>query len=104
MSKRVMRDLLLEEQLLRDEAWESKPVASAPGVAQPPNTKTWRKSACLRIADADGRVIRSYRWCLELPVPIVLVVCWLFGVALIGLCAGALYLLLWTSVGVAAGA
>jgi hypothetical protein len=104
MSKRVMRDLLLEEQLLRDGVWESKPVASAPGVAQSPNTKTWRKRTCLQIADADGRVSRSYRWGLELPVPIVLVVCWLVGVGLIGLCAGALYLLLWTSVGVAAGA
>ena len=81
MGKRFLRDLLLEEQLLYDEAWESKPVASAPGVAQSPNTKT------------DGRVSRSYRWCLELPVPCVLGVCWLVGVALIGLGAWALYLL-----------
>ncbi len=73
MGKRFKRDLLLEEQLLRDEAWESKPVASAPEVAQPPNTKT------------DGLVSKLCGWWLELPVPCVLGVCWLLGVALIGL-------------------
>ena len=81
MSKRVVRDLLLEEQLLHDEAWESKPVASAPEVAHPPKTKS------------AGRVSRLYGWGLELPVPCVLGVCWLVGVALIGLGAWALYLL-----------
>ena len=81
MGKRFMRNLLLEEQLLYDEAWESKPVASAPEVAHPPKTKS------------AGRVSRLYGWGLDLPVPCVLGVCWLVGVALIGLGAWALYLL-----------
>ena len=91
MGKRFMRDLLLEEQLLRDEAWESKPVASAPKVAHPPKTKS------------AGRVSRLYGWGLELPVPCVLGVCWLVGVALIGLGAWALYLL-WSLLMLLAGA
>ena len=81
MGKRFMRNLLLEEQVLRDEAWDSKPVASAPGVAQSPNT------------ESDGLVSRLYGWWIELPVPCVLGVCWLVGVALIGLGGWALYLL-----------
>ena len=86
-----MRDLLLEEQLIHDEAWESKPVASAPEVAHSPKTKS------------NGRVSRLYGWCLELPVPCVLGVCWLVGVALIGLGAWALYLL-WSLLILLAGA
>lgn len=54
--------------------------------------------------DLRAREVSPYERFLELPVPIVLVVCWLFGVALIGSCAGALYLLLWSLVRVAAGA
>ena len=87
MSKRSMRDLLLEEQLLHDEAWESKAVASAPGVAHSTN----------------GRVSNLYKWCLELPVPCVLGICWLAGVALIGLGSWALYLL-WSLLRLLAGA
>jgi hypothetical protein len=86
-----MGDLPLEEQLLRDEAWESKPVAFATGVAQSPNTKS------------DRRVSRLYGWWLELPVPCVLGVCWLVGVAFIGLGAWALYLL-WSLLILLAGA
>jgi Flp pilus assembly protein TadB len=48
------------------------------------------------------REVSPYERFLELPVPIVLVVCWLAGVALIGLCASVL-LLLWLLLGVAAG-
>ena len=39
-------------------------------------------------------LLRVYEQFLELPVPIVLAVMWLAGVALIGLCGLALYLLL----------
>jgi hypothetical protein len=48
------------------------------------------------------REVSPYERFLELPVPIVLVLCWLAGVALIGLCASVL-LLLWLLLGVAAG-
>jgi hypothetical protein len=48
------------------------------------------------------REVSPYKRFLELPVPIVLVVGWLAGVALIGLCASVL-LLLWLLLGVAAG-
>jgi hypothetical protein len=39
-----------------------------------------------------GRIVRAYEWFLELPVTIVLVVLWLAGMGLVGLCALALYL------------
>jgi hypothetical protein len=91
MGKRCLRDLLLEEQLIHDEAWESKPVTSAPEVAHSPK------------AESTGKVSRLYGWGLELPVPCVLGVCWLVGVALIGLGAWALYLL-WSLLIVIAGA
>ncbi len=39
----------------------------------------------------DSLLERVYEWFLELPVPIVLAVMWLAGVALIGLCGAALY-------------
>ena len=49
-----------------------------------------------------AREVSPYERFLELPVPIVLVVCWLVGVALISLCASVLFLL-WLLLGVAAG-
>jgi hypothetical protein len=45
---------------------------------------------------------RVYEWFLELPVPIVLAVMWLAGVALIGLCVAALYSS-WLALGAVAG-
>ena len=39
-----------------------------------------------------GWVERAYEWFLELPVPAVLVVLWLAGVALLGACVLLLYL------------
>ena len=44
-----------------------------------------------------------YEGFLELPGPIVLLVLWLAGAALIGLCALALYQLLWLLLGTLAG-
>ncbi len=95
MGKLSTLDRLQEEQHTRDEAWESKQGASAHEVAQSSNT-------CLRIPDGDGRVSRTYRWCLELPVPCVLGLCWLVGAALIGVGVWALYLL-WSLLIVLAG-
>ena len=43
MSNRVIIEVLLEEQVLSDLAWESKLEASAHGVGQTRNTKTRRK-------------------------------------------------------------
>ena len=54
------------------------------------------------LRDLREREVSPYKRFLELPVPIVLVVGWLAGVALIGLCASVL-LLLWLLLGVAAG-
>ena len=42
-------------------------------------------------AKRRGSIERSYEAFLELPVPVVLVVLWLLGVMLLGLCAAALY-------------
>jgi hypothetical protein len=39
-----------------------------------------------------NRIVRTYEWFLELPVGIVLLVLWLTGVGIVGLCALALYL------------
>ena len=39
-----------------------------------------------------GRIVRAYEWFLDLPVAAVLVVLWLAGMGLVGLCAFALYL------------
>ncbi len=56
------------------------------------------------IPDDKRRVSRAYEWfLLELPVPLVLFVCWLAGVMLISLSVLALYLL-WLLLRVAAGA
>ncbi len=52
----------------------------------------------------EGRVGRAYERFLELPVRLVIVVLWLAGASLMGLCAWALFYLLWLSMGVAAGA
>ena len=38
-----------------------------------------------------GRIKRAYGWFLEQPVPVVLVLLWLAGAALLGLCAAVLY-------------
>ena len=45
-----------------------------------------------------------YQRFLELPVPVVLLTLWLVGVALIGLCALALYQLFWALLETLAGA
>jgi hypothetical protein len=50
-----------------------------------------------------GRIGRAYERFWELPVPLVLVLLWLAGATLIGLCAAALsayWLLLWAAAGV----
>ena len=39
----------------------------------------------------EGRIVRTYEWFLELPVPLVLGVMWFIGVVLISLCALAPY-------------
>jgi hypothetical protein len=39
-----------------------------------------------------GRIVRAYERFLELPATTVLVVLWLAGMGLVGLCAFALYL------------
>jgi hypothetical protein len=41
----------------------------------------------------QGRLVRSYEWFLELPVPILLGAMWLAGVGLISACVLVLYLL-----------
>ena len=48
-------------------------------------------------------LLRGYEAFLELPVPIVLAVMWLAGVALIGLCGQALYSLAWLLLQTVAG-
>lgn len=42
-------------------------------------------------ATHTGSIERSYEAFLELPVPVVLVLLWLAGVVLLGLCAATLY-------------
>jgi hypothetical protein len=39
-----------------------------------------------------GRIVRAYEWFLDLPVAAVLVVLWLAGMGLLGLCLLAVYL------------
>lgn len=43
----------------------------------------------------EGQLERAYEGFLELPVPVVLAMMWIAGVALIGLCAMALLTLFW---------
>ena len=56
-----------------------------------------------RSSKDKGFLAKSYEWVLELPVSIVLAVCWFVGVMLIGLCALLLYIF-WLLLKVAAGA
>ncbi len=46
----------------------------------------------------------AYEWFLELPVPVVLMVLWVGGVALLGACALLAYAAISTLVGIVAGA
>jgi hypothetical protein len=46
----------------------------------------------------------AYEWFLELPVPVVLLVLWVGGVALVGACALLAYATISTLVGIVAGA
>ena len=46
---------------------------------------------CRMKVERKGIVDRSYGAFLELPVPVVLVILWLLGAMLLGLCAAALY-------------
>ena len=58
-----------------------------------------RWPVCLSIVSNEERGVglkerlgRAYEWFLTLPRPLVLTILWLAGVALVGLCALALYL------------
>jgi hypothetical protein len=57
--------------------------------------------SAIRTAGPDTSLLQNF---LELPVPVVLLTVWLVGAALMGLCALMLYELLWTLLGVLAGA
>ena len=57
--------------------------------------------SAIRTAGPDTTLLQNF---LELPVPVVLLTLWLVGAALMGLCALMLYELLWTLLGVLAGA
>jgi hypothetical protein len=57
--------------------------------------------SAIRTAGPDTSLLQNF---LELPVPVVLLTLWLVGAALMGLCALMLYELLWTLLGVLAGA
>ena len=57
--------------------------------------------SAIRTAGPDTSLSQNF---LELPVPVVLLTLWLVGAALMGLCALMLYELLWTLLGVLAGA
>jgi amino acid transporter len=57
--------------------------------------------SAIRTAGPDASLLQNL---LELPVPVVLLTLWLVGAALMGLCALMLYELLWTLLGVLAGA
>ena len=56
------------------------------------------------IPNNKGFVNKAYGWFLKLPVPVVLVVCWLAGVVIMGFCALALYVLWLLLLGVVEGA
>jgi hypothetical protein len=92
---KFIRDRLLEERLQGgEEEWEAI-LVSADHYARnkAPKAKTWRKRIGFSTLSEDGRISRAYGWCFELPVPCVLGICWLVGVALIGLAVWAIYLL-----------
>src|SRR5215217_4259436 len=57
--------------------------------------------SAIRTAGPDTSLLQNF---LELPVPVVLLTLWLVGAALMGLCALMLYELLWTLLGMLAGA
>ena len=95
---RFIRDRLLEERLLRDEEeWDAILVSTDHyAMNKAPKAKTWRKRIGLSTLSEDGRISRAYGWCFELPVPCVLGLCWLVGVALIGLAVWTTIYLLWS--------
>jgi hypothetical protein len=97
---RFIRDRLLEERLLRDEEEWDAILVSADHYAmnKAPKAKTWRKRIGLSTLSEDGRISRACGWCFELPVPCVLGLCWLVGVALIGLAVWTTIYLLWSLV------
>ena len=92
---RFIRDRLLEERLLHDEEEWDAILVSADHLAmdQVSKANNWRKRICFPIPSEEGRINRAYGWCFELPVLCVLGLCWLVGLALIGLGVWAIYLL-----------
>jgi len=79
------------------------PGASLIEAARLPNSEEQKRMCRPKVPDDKGFVSKAYERFLESPVPLVIAVLWLMGVALIGLCALAFYLL-WSLLQPTAGA
>jgi hypothetical protein len=78
-----------------------KIIDRAPTKGRTKGTLTAKRRTTASVSEGIGL---AYEWFLELPVPVVLLVLWVGGVALLGACALLAYAAISTLVGIVAGA
>ena len=77
-----------------------KVIDRAPTKGRTKGTLTAKRRTTASVSEGIGL---AYEWFLELPVPVVLMVLWVGGVALLGACALLAYAAISTLVGIVAG-
>ena len=78
-----------------------KVIDRAPTKGRTEGTPTEKRRTTASVSEGIGL---AYEWFLELPVPVVLLVLWVGGVALLGACALLAYAVISTPMGIVAGA
>ena len=78
-----------------------KVIDRAPTKGRTEGTPTAKRRTTASVSEGIGL---AYEWFLELPVPVVLLVLWVGGVALLGACALLAYAVISTLMGIVAGA
>jgi hypothetical protein len=78
-----------------------KVIDRAPTKGRTESTPTAKRRTTASVSEGIGL---AYEWFLELPVPVVLLVLWVGGVALLAACALLAYAVISTLMGIVAGA